>query len=318
VVILNTGSAVVMSDWLDGTAAVLEAWLMGQAGAGAIADILFGRVNPSGKLAETFPLKLSDTPAHLNFPGEEGVVRYGEGMFIGYRYYDAKEMPVLFPFGHGLSYTTFAYSNLQVSATTFKDVDGVTVSVDVTNTGQMAGQEIVQLYVHDHEAELVRPVKELKGFVKVSLQPGETKTVTMALDLRAFAFYHPSHKQWITEDGQFDLLIGASATDVRCTQTVTLQSTMDLPSMLDDESTVREWLADPRGKAVFEPVFQQIAAQTMQAMGGDAEDEPSDAIGMDMVEFLMDMPLVSVLHFQEALLTVTPEDMVKDLLTQVK
>jgi beta-glucosidase len=318
VVILNTGSAVVMSDWLDGTAAVLEAWLMGQAGAGAIADILFGRVNPSGKLAETFPLKLSDTPAHLNFPGEEGVVRYGEGMFIGYRYYDAKEMPVLFPFGHGLSYTTLAYSNLQVSATTFKDVDGVTVSVDVTNTGQMAGQEIVQLYVHDHEAELVRPVKELKGFVKVSLQPGETKTVTMALDLRAFAFYHPSHKQWITEDGQFDLLIGASATDVRCTQTVTLQSTMDLPSMLDDESTVREWLADPRGKAVFEPVFQQIAAQTMQAMGGDAEDEPSDAIGMDMVEFLMDMPLVSVLHFQEALLTVTPEDMVKDLLTQVK
>jgi beta-glucosidase len=318
VVILNTGSAVVMSDWLDGTAAVLEAWLMGQAGAGAIADILFGRVNPSGKLAETFPLKLSDTPAHLNFPGEEGVVRYGEGMFIGYRYYDAKEMPVLFPFGHGLSYTTFDYSNLQVSATTLKDVDGVTVSVDVTNTGQMAGQEIVQLYVHDHEAELVRPVKELKGFVKVSLQPGETKTVTMALDLRAFAFYHPGHKQWITEDGQFDLLIGASATDIRCTQTVTLQSTMDLPSMLDDESTVREWLADPRGKAVFEPVFQQITAQTMQAMGGDAEDEPSDAIGMDMVEFLMDMPLVSVLHFQEALLTVTPEDMVKDLLKQVK
>lgn len=324
VVILNTGSVVVMSDWLDGTAAVLEAWLMGQAGAGAIADILFGRVNPSGKLAETFPLQLSDTPAHLNFPGEEGVVRYGEGMFIGYRYYDAKAMPVLFPFGHGLSYTTFAYSNPQVypeqgrsvSAAMFKDVEGVTVSVDVTNTGQMAGQEIVQLYVHDHEAGLVRPVKELKGFAKVSLQPGETKTVTFALDFRAFAFYHPGHKQWITEDGQFDLLIGASAADIRCVQTVTLQSTLDLPGLLDDESTVREWLADPRGKAVFEPVFQQFVSQMGQAMGGDTEQP--DAIGMDMMGFVMDLPLLSVLHFQEALLTVPPEEIVNDLLRQMR
>jgi beta-glucosidase len=315
VVILNTGSAVAMSDWLDGTAAVLEAWLMGQAGAGAIADILFGRVNPSGKLAETFPLKLSDTPAHLNFPGEEGAVRYGEGLFIGYRYYDAKEMPVLFPFGHGLSYTTFAYSNPQVSANTFKDVEGVAVSVDVTNTGQMAGQEIVQLYVHDHEAGLVRPVKELKGFAKVNLQPGETKTVTLPLDFRAFAFYHPGHKQWITEDGQFDLLIGASATDIRCVQTVTLQSTLALPSLLDEETTMREWLADPRGKVVFEPLFQQIVAQMQQATGGEAGQ--TDAIGMDMVGFMMDMPLLSVLYFQEALLTVTPEEMVEKLLKQV-
>jgi beta-glucosidase len=318
VVILNTGSAVAMTDWLDGTAAVLEAWLMGQAGAGAIADILFGRVNPSGKLAETFPLKLSDTPAHLNFPGEAGVVRYGEGLFIGYRYYDTKEMPVLFPFGYGLSYTTFDYSNPQVSAPTFKDVESLTVSVDVTNTGSMAGQEIVQLYVHDHEAGLVRPLKELKGFAKVSLQPGETKTVTFALDFRAFAFYHPGHKQWITEDGQFDLLLGASAADIRCTQTVTLHSTMDLPSLLDDESTVREWLADPRGKAVFEPVFRQITAQMGQAVRGDTKHEPSDAIGMDMVGFLIDMPLLSVLHFQEALLSVTPQEMVNDLLKQVK
>jgi len=316
VVILNTGSAVAMTEWLDGTAAVLQAWLMGQAGGSALADILFGRVNPSAKLAETFPLKLSDTPAHLNFPGEEGVVRYGEGMFIGYRYYDAKEMPVLFPFGYGLSYTTFAYDNPQVSAAAFKDVQGVTVSVDITNTGSVAGQEIVQLYVHDHEAGLARPIKELKGFAKVNLQPGETKTVTIALDFRAFAFYHPGHKQWVTEDGQFDLLIGASAADIRCKQTVTLQSTLDLPSLLDEESTMREWLADPRGKVIFEPVFQQIVTQQQQATGGDAEQ--TDTIGMDMIGFMMDMPLVSVLHFQEALLPVTPEEMVNDLLQQVK
>ena len=174
VVILNNGSALAMSAWIDGAAAVLEAWMMGQAGGGAIADVLWGKVNPSGKLAETFPLKEADTPAFINFPGGHGEVRYGEGLFIGYRYYDAKDQPVLFPFGHGLSYTTFAYSNPRVSAATFKDVDGLTVSVDVTNAGSVAGQEIVQVYVHDRQAGLVRPPKELKGFAKVALEPGET------------------------------------------------------------------------------------------------------------------------------------------------
>ncbi|MGD0006719.1 MAG: glycoside hydrolase family 3 C-terminal domain-containing protein, partial [Anaerolineaceae bacterium] len=179
VVILNNGAPVAMSAWIDDVAAVLEAWMMGQAGGAAIADVLFGRVNPSGKLAETFPLKANDIPAHINWPGGSGVVRYGEGIFIGYRYYDAKEMPVLFPFGYGLSYTTFAYSHPGVSATHFKDVDGLTVTVDVTNTGSVPGQEIVQVYVHDQESELVRPPKELKGFAKVSLQPGQTKTVSI-------------------------------------------------------------------------------------------------------------------------------------------
>jgi beta-glucosidase len=221
VVVLNNGAPVAMSGWIDDVDAVLESWMMGQAGGEAIADVLFGRANPCGKLAETFPLKLADTPAHLNWPGEAGQARYGEGMFIGYRYYDAKEMPVLFPFGYGLSYTTFAYSNAKVyteqgrsvSAQTFKDVDGVTVTVDVTNTGDVAGKEIVQVYVHDRQSELVRPQKELKGFAKIELQPGETKTVSIPLDFRAFAYYHPEYKQWITEDGDFDILIAASAAD---------------------------------------------------------------------------------------------------------
>ena len=155
---------------------------MGQAGGGAIADVLYGKVNPSGRLAETFPRKLADTPAHINFPGGNGEVRYGEGIFIGYRYYDAKEVPVQFPFGYGMSYTTFVYRNPKVSAITFRDVDGLTVSVDVTNTGKVTGKEVVQVYVHDHKSALVRPPKELKGFAKVELQPGETKTVTLALD----------------------------------------------------------------------------------------------------------------------------------------
>lgn len=316
VVILNNGAPVVMCDWIDGTAAVLEAWMMGQAGGGAIADVLFGRVNPCGKLAETYPAKLADTPAYLNFPGENGVVHYGEGLFIGYRYYDAREVPVQFPFGYGLSYTTFAYSNPQVSARTFKDVEGVTVSVDVTNTGSMAGKEIVQVYVHDQEARLVRPYKELKGFAKVELQPGETKTVSIPLNFRAFAYYDPAYRQWVTESGQFDILIGASAADIRSTVTVTLQSTLNLPSVLHRESTIRAWLDDPRGKKAFEPMYQQMAGQLNRIFGG-GDDGGSETIGMDTTGFLLDMPLLSILNFQEEALTQPADDIVALLLEQV-
>ena len=258
VVILNNGSAIAMSDWIDGTAAVLEAWMMGQAGGSAIADVLFGKANPSGKLAETFPLKLVDTPAYVNYPGGSGEVRYGEGIFIGYRYYDARETPVLFPFGYGQSYTTFEYSSPKVSASSFKDVDGLTVSVDVKNAGQMAGKETVQVYVHDHKSDLVRPPKELKGFAKVELQPGETKTVTIPLDFRAFAYYHPTYKSWITEDGEFSILIGSSSADIRHTEVVTLESTLELPSILNRQSTIREWQNDPRGRAVVDPIVNSM------------------------------------------------------------
>ncbi len=317
VVILNNGAPVVVREWIEGTAAVLEAWMMGQAGGGAIADVLFGRVNPSGKLAETYPVKLADTPAYLNFPGENGVVRYGEGLFIGYRYYDSKEVPTQFPFGFGLSYTTFAYSKPQVSALSFQDVDGLTVSVDVTNTGTMAGKEVVQVYVHDQAARLVRPYKELKGFAKVELQPGETKTVSIPLNFRAFAYYDPAHSQWVTENGDFDILIGASAEDIRCTTTVTLESTLQLPSVLHRESTIRAWLDDPSGKVAFEPMYQQMMGQLTRVFGGDDGDS-SATIGMDTAGFMLDMPLLSILHFQEDALTQPADDIVDLLLAQVQ
>jgi beta-glucosidase len=228
VVILNNGSAVAMTDWIDGTAAVLEAWMMGQAGGAAIADILFGVVNPSGRLAETFSLRLADTPAYLDHPGELDVARYGERMYIGYRWYDAREAPVLFPFGHGLSYTTFAYGAPRLTETIVRDVDGVTVEVEITNTGTVAGAEVVQVYVADREASLARPKKELKGFAKIELQPGETTTVRITLGFRAFAFYHPGHARWITESGKVDVLVGASSADIRGRVTLDLVSTVDL------------------------------------------------------------------------------------------
>jgi beta-glucosidase len=315
VVILNNGAPVVMSEWIDDTSAVLEAWMMGQAGGGAIADVLFGKVNPSGKLAETFPRKLVDTPAQINFPGGNDTVRYGEGIFIGYRYYDAKETPVLFPFGYGMSYTTFEYSNPKVSAASFKDADELAVSVDITNTGKVTGKEVVQVYVHDHNSLLVRPPKELKGFSKVLLQPGETKTVTLVLDFRSFAYYHPGYKQWISEDGQFDILIGASSNDIRFNLTVTLQSTQRLPSLLYRDSTLRDWMEDPRGRSVFEPVYQQIVAK-MQATtngkrGGDSK------IDLEAMNFFMGLPLRDFLLFHVSEQSSPPEELVKRLLVEV-
>ncbi len=311
VVILNNGSAVAMSEWIGSTAAVLEAWMMGQAGGGAIADILFGKVNPSGRLAETFPLRLVDTPAYINFPGGNGEVRYGEGIFIGYRYYDAREMPVLFPFGYGLSYTTFAYSAPRLSTASCKDTDTLIVSVDVTNTGSVAGKETVQVYVHDRQAGLQRPPKELKGFAKVALAPGETKTVNIPLDFRAFAYYHPGHKQWITEDGEFDILVGASANDIRGRKTLALQSTLALPSLLNPESTIRQWINDPRGKQVCDPILKQILERMGQIFGGSTK--PEEAVSLE----LMDMPLRSILHFQEDALPMPADELVNTLLAQV-
>ncbi len=314
VVILNNGSAITMSEWIDGAAAVLEAWMMGQAGGGAIADILFGKVNPSGKLAETFPLRLADTPAFINYPCENEQTRYGEGLFIGYRYYDAKDVPVLFPFGYGKSYTTFEYSHPRLSETLIKDTDSLTVYVDVTNTGKVAGKETIQVYVHDRKSSLVRPPKELKGFAKVELQPGETKTIAIPLDFRSFAFYHPGYQRWIAEDGEVDVLIGASAADIRCTETVRVRSTQTLPSILNRDSTVREWMDDPCGKPVFEPVFQDMLIKMAGLFGvGESGNEAS---GMDMVNFMLDMPLLNLFEFQEKAIPMPADKMVDYLLSQ--
>jgi beta-glucosidase len=318
VVVLNNGAPVAMDSWINDVAAVLEGWMMGQAGGMAISDVLFGNVNPSGKLSETFPIKLEDTPAYINWPGGAGKVNYGEGLFIGYRYYDTKRMPVQFPFGFGLSYTTFVYSNAKVSSKTFKDKNGVTVTVDVTNTGKVAGKEIVQVYVHDQKSLLLRPEKELKGFAKVELQPGETKSVSIQLDFRSFAYYHPNYKQWITEDGDFDILIAASAADIRQTLTIKLESTLSLPCILNKESTIREWMADPRGKAVFSSFYAQIETESRKTFGGEGERYGNEnAIGMDIMDMINDMPLVSVLMFEQEALPIPADQWVDQLLTQV-
>jgi beta-glucosidase len=314
VVVLNNGSPVEMSAWIKAPAAVLEAWMMGQAGGEAIADVLFGQVNPSGKLAETFPVRLEDTPAYLNWPGENDVAVYGEGIHIGYRYYEARDMLVQFPFGHGLSYTQFTYSNPRTSAVEFIYTDGLTVSVDVTNTGQVAGSEVVQLYVRDVQSGLKRPPKELKGFARVDLQPGEKKTVAITLDFRAFAYYHPAYHRWITEDGEFELLIGASSADIRERITIRLHSSVELPCILNHDSSVTQWMDDPRGKKVLEPILQPMMKHFGSMLGGDGG--AINEIGMNMLGFMRDMPLYNLLQWQEDNLPKPAEEMLEDLLAQ--
>ena len=229
IVVLNTGSPITMP-WLDQVSAVVQAWYPGQECGNAIADVLFGDINPSGKLPQTFPVRLEDTPAYLNFPGENGKVHYGEGLFVGYRYYEKKHIAPLFPFGFGLSYTTFAYSSLSLSAQDIGPDDTLHVSVDITNTGQRAGKEIVQVYVRAQHARLLRPEKELKAFAKIPLDPGESKKVMLSLERDALAYYDDLAHQWVAEAGTFEVLVGASSQDIRATALFTLIATCRWPS----------------------------------------------------------------------------------------
>ena len=229
IVVLNTGSPISMP-WLEKVAAVVQAWYPGQECGNAIADVLFGDTNPCGKLPQTVPARLEDTPTSLDFPGENGKISYGEGIFVGYRYYEKKKVAPLFPFGFGLSYTTFSYSPLRLSAQQISPGDTLQVSVDVTNTGQRAGKEIVQFYVHDEQASLQRPEKELKGFAKVQLEPGERKTVTLPFARNALAYYDDLTHEWVAEAGEFEVLVGASSQDIRATATFTLTATTRWPS----------------------------------------------------------------------------------------
>ncbi len=214
IVVLQTGSPVVMP-WLERVAGVVQAWFPGQECGNSIADVLFGIVNPSGKLTQTYPLRLEDNPTFINYPGDNGRVYYGEGIFVGYRYYEKKAVTPLFPFGFGLSYSSFEYNNLRLSTDKLEPDQNLSIQVDLTNTSTRAGSEILQVYVSDVTASVHRPNKELKNFSKISLEPGETKTVTLNLEPRDFAFWDDLQHAWVAETGEFEVLIGSSSTDIR-------------------------------------------------------------------------------------------------------
>lgn len=293
IIVLHNGSPVEMP-WRDRVKGILEAYLGGQAMGAAVDNILYGKVNPSGKLAETMPLKLSDNPSYLYF-GDGFHVEYREGVFVGYRYYDSKQMEVAYPFGYGLSYTTFAYSNLKLSQAPITDQDTLTVSVDVTNTGDVAGKEVVQLYVRDLTGSANRPDKELRGFEKVALAPGETKTVTMTLDQRSFAWYSTKLKDWFAASGEYEILIGASSRDIRLCEKVTMNSSTMLPLTIHMNTTLGELCQDPRTKTFA----MELANTILTAMGvGGASTAASEAISDEMSNAMIDsMPLRSLRSF---------------------
>ena len=219
VVVLNNGTPITMEGWLEKVPAVVEAFYPGQEGGNALADILFGDVNPSGKLPMTFPKNEKETPVANTYPGSKEVANYDEGIFVGYRWYDKKNIEPLFPFGFGLSYTTFEFSDLKLSKTSMNKDDELTIELTVKNTGKVAGDEIVQLYISDKKASVEREVKSLKGFKRVRLKAGESKQVTLTIDKSTLSFYDVDSKSWLVEAGKFEVLVGNSSRNILLKET---------------------------------------------------------------------------------------------------
>jgi beta-glucosidase len=256
IVVLSCGAPLNMP-WLDRVAGVFHAWYLGQETGNAMTDVIFGEVNPSGKLPTTFPKRLQDNPAFINYPGENGRVHYGEGLFVGYRYYDKKEIEPLFPFGYGLSYTTFVYRNLTLNASQFGTGDEIKITLEVENSGKRAGAEIVQCYVRDIESRLVRPEKELKAFVRVFLQPGEVKQVSLTLNRDSLAYYDDKTKAWVADPGDFEILIGSSSRDIRLRAQFNWTADFAnvagaLKGKLSTASKIKDLLDNPASRAILE------------------------------------------------------------------
>lgn len=257
VVILSTGSPVALP-WSERVNSTLLMYLGGQASGGACCDLLYGNVNPSGKLAETFPLSLQDNPANKYFPGKRYNVDYLEGMYVGYRYYNQLDCPVQYEFGHGLSYTTFAYSNLEISSKEYNVSDTLEVSIDIKNTGSVFGEEIVQLYVDELNAPHYTTAPALKAFSKVSLSPNETKTVKFVLDKRSFAFYNTDAKDWQVSSGEFNILIGASSRKIN--QNVTIKVIGDAKNEI---KTPQSWYTAPKNHDIPVEEFEYLLGHTL-------------------------------------------------------
>lgn len=294
VVVLSCGAPIEMP-WLAGADAVVLGYLGGQAGGSAAVDILFGDAEPSGRLAETFPLRLEDNPSYLNFPGGADTVEYREGVFVGYRHYDSAAVPVLFPFGYGLSYTNFEYSDAAVDKDRLSDLETVTVSVSVKNAGTRSGKETVQLYVEAAAASVPRPRKELKGFEKIDLAPGESKRVSFVLDSRAFAFWDAASSRWRAESGGYVLRLGSSSADLRAAVRVELSETAPRAKVYDRNTVVADLLAHPAFARAGAPLLAALRAAF--GVSGDASVQ---SLMMDAL--IRELPLRNLKAFASAAL----------------
>jgi beta-glucosidase len=292
VVVLSNGGVLRTAPWDDRVPAIVEGWLLGQASGSAIADVLFGRVNPSGRLAETIPLKLADHPSYLDFPGENGHVRYGEGVHVGYRGFDAREQQVAYPFGFGLSYTTFEYGQASAAVTDA----GIEIRVPVTNTGQRDGREVVQVYVSLPGSAVRRAPRELKAFANVEIAAGRTADVVLTIDRGDLAYWKTRLGRWVVEGGEYHCAVGASSRDLRSTALAEVPGD-DARVPLTPDSTVAEWFADPRGA---EPLGQAFAAAAAGDGGGPVAGLLTDPA---LMTFLGSLPLSRMAAFPGSPLT---------------
>lgn len=296
VVVLHNGSPVELP-WADRAAAILEMYLGGE-GVGEAADaLLYGEAEPSGRLPESFPMRLEDTPSYLNFPGDGANVDYAEGVYVGYRYYEKKKIPVRYPFGHGLSYTTFAYSNLKLSKEVFgKEEEQITVSVDVTNTGSRFGKETVQIYVSDETGTPGRPLKELKGFAKIGLQPRETKTVRIALGRRAFTWYHEGIGGWYGAGGNYRIYAAHSSADIRLETVLRYEADRVIPLAIDQNTTILQLLENPVTAPMAQGMLQQFKAHLPKPSEGEKKEAAISPVMMK--EMVLNAPLRALVNFK--------------------
>lgn len=289
IVVLHNGSPVEMP-WADQVRGILELYLGGQGVGEATDALLFGDAEPGGRLPETFPLALAHNPSYLNFPGDGHTVRYAEDVYVGYRYYDKKQLPVRFPFGHGLSYTTFSYQNCRVSAPTLREGETLTVCVDVTNTGRRTGSTVVQLYIRDETGAADRPVRELKGFGKVSLAPGETKTIALPVRARDLCWFSEALNDWYAAPGTYVLELGRSSRDLFAALPVTFCTDRCLPVVIEENTTMGEILAHPALTTALQAAFPDLLARL--APDAERSQAAKEAITEEMIRAQLDsMPL---------------------------
>lgn len=288
IVVLQNGSPVELP-WADKVSGIVESYLGGEGIAKATLDILFGAANPCGKLAESFPIQLEDNPSYINFPGVDKKVEYKEGVFVGYRYYDTKKMEVRYPFGYGLSYTQFKFANLTLNKEEIREGEEVVVTVDVTNTGDREGKEVVQLYIRDNTKAAIRPEKELKGFEAIYLLPGETKTATFVLDKRSFAWYNETISDWYAKTGDYTILVGNSSRHITLSESIHYVSETKLPFVVDKDTMIGELMSNPKTADYLETHLKPM-------MGVLNEMEDSEMSGM-MEAMVRYMPLRSLRSF---------------------
>ncbi|UPK41420.1 beta-glucosidase family protein [Paenibacillus pabuli] len=305
IVVTSSGSALVMRPWVQLVPGVVHSWLSGQGMGRAIAEVLFGQENPSGKLSETFPVKLSDNPSHMRIRGENGKLYYREGLFVGYRYYDRKELAPQFPFGHGLSYTSFSYTDLEVAQVN----KGVTVSFQLKNTGKRKGKEVVQLYVHDEECSWTRPEKELKAFAKIELEPGEKRRIVFELEERDFSYYNTKYNRWVAESGFFQIALGSSSRDIRITERLHCNFGKEEVTF-HKFSLLSEWLSDSVAKKVLE--------ESLHEMNEHVTDKVY--LNEEFVGFWEDFPVVKLFQMfgQNWMIDRSPDDVIQELIARVE